>query len=322
VLREFGGPEGIEYGDWPDPEPGPGEVLVDIVASSLNRRDWWIRRDPERGPAPLVLGSDAAGRIAESGEEVVIYPAYGWGDREDAAGPDFEILGVPRPGTHAERIAVPRALCLPKPPSLSFAEAAALPVAGLTAWRALTYRGGVEPGMAVLVTGAASGTGVFAVQLARTLGARVFVTTSSAEKLERLQALGAAGGADWRDPEWPDRIHTLAGGAVDVAVDSAGASTWPGILRALRDGGTLVNFGDTGGDAATVDVFDVFWRQISIHGSTLGSPREFTAFLAHVERTGLRPVVDTVFPLSDCRAAHARLDDPGRFGKVVLVSAA
>jgi zinc-binding alcohol dehydrogenase/oxidoreductase len=318
VLQRFGGADGVEYAEWPDPVAQPGEVIVDIVCASLNRRDWWIRRNPARGPAPLILGSDASGRVAATGEQVVIYPAYGWGDDEHAAGPEFEILGVPRQGTHATRIAVPRSMLFTKPAGWSFAEAAALPVAGLTAWRALTTRGGVRPGQTVLVTGAAAGTGVFAVQIAQALGARVLVTTSSAAKLQRLVALGASGGCDWRDETWPDTIRSLAGGGVDVAIDSAGAGSWPGILRALRDGGTLVNFGDTAGDAASVDVGTVFFRHLSIHGTTLGSPREFAAFLAHAEASSWRPVIDATFPLAACRDAHERLDDPDRLGKVIL----
>jgi zinc-binding alcohol dehydrogenase/oxidoreductase len=327
LLTAFGGPEVLRPGEWPDPDPAPGEVVVDLVAAALNRRDWWIRRNPARGTPPLVLGSDGAGRVSALGagvtdvavgEEVVLYPGRGWGEREDAPGPDFEILGVPRQGTYAERIAVPADLVLPKPARLSFAEAASLPVAGLTAWRALVTRGRVGAGTTVLVTGAAAGTGVFAVQVASALGARVLVTTSSDAKLARLRELGADGGADRTDPAWPQAIRALAPGGVDVVIDSAGADSWPGALEALRDGGTLVGFGDTGGEVAPVDVGRIYFGQLNVCGTTLGSPREFGAFLAHAASARWRPVIDAAYPLEQADEAHRRLDDAARVGKVVL----
>lgn len=318
VLEAHGPAENIVYRAWPDPEPAPGEVVVEVRAASLNRRDWWILRNPARGFAPGVLGSDAAGVRADTGEEVVIYPALGWGEREDAPGPDFEIFGVPRQGVFAERVAVEAAMLYPKPAHLSFQEAACLGIAGLTSWRALVTRGGLEAGQTVLVTGAAAGTGTFAVQIARALGARVFVTTSSAEKLAACVQIGAAGGADWHDEDWPRQIRAMAGGGVDLVIDSAGAASWPGSLEALRDGGTLVAFGDTGGDVARLEVMSVVFRQVSIHGTTMGSPREFEAFLAHVAADRWRPVIDRSYPLAETAAAFRRLEGDERFGKVVL----
>ncbi len=327
ILRSHGGPEAIEPGDWPDPEPGPGEVLIEVVTASLNRRDVWIRRSPARVERPVVLGSDAAGVVAAVGEgivehavgdDVIVLPSVNWGDREDAPGEAFEILGVPRQGTHAERVVVPAENVYPRPRDLSWEESAALPLAGLTAWRALVTRGGVTAGTKVLVTGAGGGVATFLVQIARELGAEVLVTTSSPEKLARAKELGASGGADWRDPEWPAQIRTLSGGGVDVVVDSAGAPVYPGALTALRDGGTFVNFGDTAGEEASVDVFRLFWGQLSIHGTTMGSPREFAALLRHVAEASWRPIVDVALPLDQCREAHARMDEADRFGKVVL----
>jgi zinc-binding alcohol dehydrogenase/oxidoreductase len=318
VLTAHGPAENIVEQEWPDPVPGPGEVVVEVRAASLNRRDWWIMRNPARAFAPGILGSDAAGVRLDTGEEVVIYPALGWGDREDAPGPAFEIFGVPRQGVFAERVVVKEEMLFPKPPHLSWAEAACLGVAGLTSWRALLTRGGLRAGQTVLITGAAAGTGVFAIQIASALGARVLVTTSSQSKLDRCTALGAAGGADWRDPDWPRRIREFAGGGVDLVIDSAGAATWPGAIEVLRDGGTLVGFGDTAGDTATLAVMDVVFRQLSVHGTTLGSPREFAALLDHVAPDPWRPVIDSVYPLADTAAAFRRLEDPERFGKVVL----
>ena len=322
-LRAFGDPTGLVPAELPDPEPGPGEVCVDLVAAALNRRDWWIRRGG-KAKLPVVLGSDGAGVVTvlgagvegvAVGDEVVIYPASGWGESDEAPAPRFEILGVPDQGTYAERIVVRVDSVRPRPPGWSWAETAAMPVAGLTAWRAVVTHGRVGPGTTVLVPGAGGGAAVFCVQIAAALGARVLVTTSTPEKLERLLALGAAGGAIYREPGWPERI----GPAVDVVVDSVGGEeVWEGALRCLRRGGRLVNFADTGGDHGRVLLSRLFLEHQRIIGTTCGSPREFDALLAHCGEASWRPVIDSVFPLRDAAAAHERLDAPDRFGKVVL----
>jgi NADPH:quinone reductase-like Zn-dependent oxidoreductase len=321
-LRRFGDPSGLVLADRADPRAGPGEVVVDLVAASLNRRDWWIRRGG-KAALPAVLGSDGAGVVSElgpdvqglsPGDEVVIYPGRGWGDSEHAPAPEFEILGVPTQGTYAERIAISADLVRPRSPGWSWAETAALPVAGLTSWRAVVTHGEVAPGTTVLVPGAGGGAAIFAVQIAAALGARVLVTTSSREKLERLEALGAAGGTLYPEPGWAERI-----GFVDVAVDSVGGeAVWEGALACLRRGGRLVNFADTGGEHGRVLLFRLFLEHQRIIGTTLGSPREFDALLAHCARASWRPVVDSVFPLAEAAAAHERLDAPERFGKIVL----
>ncbi len=320
-LRAFGDPTGLVPSEVPDPEPGPGQVRVDLVAASLNRRDWWIRRGG-KAKLPAVLGSDGAGVVSAvgpgvegvaAGDEVVIYPARGWGEAEEAPGPDFTILGVPDQGTYAERIVVAADQVRPKPRGWSWLETAALPVAGLTTWRALVTCGEVGPGRTVLVPGAGGGTGVFAIQIAYELGARVLVTTSSEEKLERARRLGAEGGALYTDPDWPERVAP-----VDVIVDSVGGAVWEGAFRALRRGGRLVTFGDTVGDEGTVDIAQLFFGYFRIQGTTCGSPREFDALLAHCGEASWRPVIDSVFPLREAAKAHERLDAPDRFGKVVL----
>ncbi|MDX6378008.1 MAG: zinc-binding alcohol dehydrogenase/oxidoreductase [Gaiellaceae bacterium] len=327
ILRAHGEADQIAYGDWPDPVAGSGDVVIDVRAASLNRRDWWIMRNPARGAAPCILGSDAAGVVravgsgvtgVAPGDEVLIYPALGWGEREDAPTADFEIFGIPRQGVFAEQVVLPAECVFEKPAHLSFAEAACIGIAGLTTWRGLVARGGVGAGSTVLVTGAAAGTGTFAIQIAAALGARVYVTTSSEEKLARCVGLGAVGGADWRDPKWHETIVEATGGGVDVAIDSAGGDAWDGILRALRPGGTLVNFGDTAGDFAQVPVALVYFSQLNIHGSTMGSPREFAALLEHLALDRWRPVIDSTFPLHRTADAFRRLDDPARFGKIVL----
>jgi zinc-binding alcohol dehydrogenase/oxidoreductase len=322
-LREFGDPTGLVVCERPDPVPGAGEVRVDVVAASLNRREWWIRRGG-KVPLPQVLGSDGAGVVSAVGagvegvavgDEVVVYPGRNWGPSESAPGPDFEILGVPSQGTHAERICVSHYDVRPRPPGWSWVETAALPVAGLTSWRALVTHGQVGSDATVLVPGAGGGAAVLSVQIASALGARVLVTTSSQEKLARLQALGAAGGALYTAAGWPERI-----GPVDVVVDSVGGEElWEACLGLLRRGGRLVNFADTAGEHGRVLLARLFLEHQRVIGTTLGSPREFDELLSHCAANSWRPVIDSTFSLDDVRAAHERLDAPDRFGKIVLL---
>lgn len=321
VLRAFGGPEQLVPAELPDPEPGPGEVRVDLVAAALNRRDYWIRLG-RKISLPAVLGSDGAGVVSALGpdvetvavgDEVVINPSLDWGESEEASGERFRILGVPDQGTYAERIVLAAHQIRPKPAAYSWIEAAALPLAGLTAWRAVVTHAGAGPGVTLLVPGAGGGVATFAIQIAAARGARVLVTSSSPEKIERARRLGAEDGVDYRDPTWPERI-----GPVDAVVDSVGAPVWPGALRALRPGGRLVNFGDTARSDASVELATLYFKYLRIQGTTMGSPREFDALLDHVATAAWRPVVDSVFPLRDAAAAHERLEAPDRFGKIVL----
>jgi zinc-binding alcohol dehydrogenase/oxidoreductase len=320
ILHDHGGPEQLVPGEVPDPEPLAGEVVVDLVTAALNHRDVWQRTAP--GNHGAVLGSDGAGTVSalgdgvagvEVGEQVVINPSVGWGDGEDAPAPGWAILGVPRQGTYAERIAIPAQCVRPRPRRLSWHESAALPLAGLTAWRALVTRGRVEAGMRVLVTGAGGGAATFLIQIAHALGADVIVTSSSDDTIGRAIELGAIRGVRYTDSDWPEQV-----GEVDLVVDSAGTPAWAGALRCLRRGGTLVSFGRTAGNTAEIDLPSLFYGQWNVLGTTMGSPREFDALLDHVEKADWRPVVDSVFPLEQAAAAHERLEQPGRFGKVVL----
>jgi zinc-binding alcohol dehydrogenase/oxidoreductase len=320
-LRAFGGPEGLVPTELPDPEPGPGEVRVDLVAAALNRRDWWITRGG-KARLPVVLGSDGAGIVSAVGpdvdgvstaDEVVVYPATGWGEDEEAASLDFEILGVPAQGTYAERIVVRAEQVRAKPPSWSWGEAAALPVAGLTTWRALVRYAGAAVGKTILVPGGGGGAATFAVQIGAALGARMVATSSSPAKLARLGDLGLAAGADYRDADWAERL-----GPADAVIDGVGGAAWPGAFRALRPGGILVSFGDTEGEHGDVPIADLFFGYLRVQGTTLGSPREFDALLAHCAGASWRPVIDSAFPLEEAAEAHRRLDAPDRFGKVVL----
>lgn len=321
ILSTPGGPAGLRGDELADPRPEPGEVVVELRAAALNHRDVWTRQNPST-PAGSVLGSDGAGVVVEHGRgvdgpplgsEVVINPSVHWGDREDAPGPEWNILGVPRLGTYAERIAIPADHVRPRPERLTWQEAAALPLAGLTAWRALVTRGRVGDGTRLLVTAAGAGVSTFLVQIAGALGASVVVTSSSPAKIDRAVELGARRGVLYTDDDWPEQV-----GEVDVVIDSAGAPAWTGALRCLRRGGTLVSFGRTAGERVELDIPRIYFGQWNLLGTTMGSPREFDAFLGHVAGAGWRPVIDSAFPLEQAAAAHERLEHPERFGKVVL----
>jgi NADPH:quinone reductase-like Zn-dependent oxidoreductase len=272
---------------------------------------------------PQVLGSDGAGIVSaigpgvagiEIGDEVVVNPGRDWGASEEWPGPRFLILGVPAQGTYAEKVCVAAHQVERKPEALTWLEAAALPVAGLTAWRAVVTCARVGPGKTVLIPGAGGGAASFCVQIASALGARVLVTTSSPEKLDRAMGLGAAGGALYTDPAWPEAI-----GPVDAVVDSVGGEKlWESCLGLLKRGGRLACFADTAGDYGRVPLTTLFLEHQTVVGTTLGSPREFRALLAHIAEASWRPVVDSVYPLVEAAAAHRRLDDPERFGKIVL----
>ncbi len=253
----------------PDPEPGPGEVLVELKTAGLNRRDIYVRNGAYPFPLPLIPGSDGAGVRRDTGEEVVIYPGLGWGAREDAPAPDFQILGGPRDGTYAELIALPEANLFPRPSALSWEEAAAFPLAAVTAYRALFTRGGLQSGETVLILGAGSGVSTFAVQLAVQAGARVVVTSSSDEKIERAKSLGAAEGVNYRTTaDWPAAVREL--GPVDLALDSVG-STWQQSLDTVRRGGRVVVFGGTGGTEVALQVRPFYFGQHRCTGRSSGA---------------------------------------------------
>jgi len=305
----------LRYETVPDPEPGPGEVVVELRAAALNRRDLLVRDGVYPYPLPLVLGSDGAGVRRDTGAEVVINPGLRWGPSEVASGPDFEVLGGPDNGTFAELVAVPAENVFPKPARFGWEEAAAFPLAGLTAYRALFARARLRNGESLLVLGAGSGVSSFAVQLAVQGGARVLVTSSSDEKLDRARGLGAEAGVNYATEDWVAWVKERGG--VDVVLDSVGA-TWPQSLECLRPGGRCVVFGATSGTEVAISVRPFYFAQWSLLGTRLGSPSDFAGLLAAVEHGSWCPVVDSVRPLGEAGDALGRLQDGSHFGKLVL----
>ncbi|HJZ61726.1 MAG TPA: zinc-binding dehydrogenase [Miltoncostaeaceae bacterium] len=326
-LTETGPPEVLRISAVPDPEPRPGEVVVELRAAALNRRDVFVRKGVAKSPLPVIPGSDGAGVVRSlgpgasgvaEGDEVVILPSLAWGGGEDAPEPGFRILGGPDDGTYAELIRIPAENVFPRPRRLSWQEAAALPLAGLTAWRALISRARLRPGETVLVLGIGGGVATFALHIARAAGARVIVTSSSQAKLDAARDLGAEAGVDYTGEGWVDAVREGTGGrGVDVVVDSVG-TTWPDSVACLRPGGRLVVFGGTGGPKAELPVRSVTMGQVSILGTTMGSPRDFRGLLTAVECQAWAPVIDSVRPLAEAAEAHAREEAGDHFGKLVL----
>jgi zinc-binding alcohol dehydrogenase/oxidoreductase len=313
-----------------DPVPAAGEVIVALRAAALNHRDVWIKQGQYAGLAwPCIPGSDGAGVVCAAGpgvdpkwlgRDVVINPSFNWGDSEAAQGAAFTILGLPRPGTLAESLAVPVAQLAPKPAHLSWSEAAALPLAGLTAYRALFARAGLRAGERVLVNGIGGGVALFALQFAVAVGARVWVTSSSPEKIARAVALGAAGGFDYREAGWVAAAAKATGG-FDVIVESAGGEGFEKLLDAAAPGGRIVFFGATRGNPPALPMRKVFWRQLTLLGTTMGSPADWAAMTAFVALHGLRPVVSETFPLERAGEAFALMERGEQSGKIVVTPA-
>jgi NADPH:quinone reductase-like Zn-dependent oxidoreductase len=315
----------------PEPPPAAGEVVVALRAAALNHRDVWIKAGQYAGLKwPARPGSDGAGVVAALGagvdagwlgREVIINPSFDWGADERAFGPRFSILGLPREGTLAEKIAVPAAQLASKPPHLSWEEAAALPLAGLTAYRAVAVRARVQRGERVLVSGIGGGVALFALQFAAAAGAEVWVTSSATEKIARARQLGAQGGFDYRDPEWA-AAAAKAPGPFDVIVDSAGGEGFERLLDVAAPGARIVFFGATRGNPPVLPMRKVFWRQLSLLGTTMGSAADWAAMVAFVAEQKIRPVVSEVFPLARAAEAFALMERGEQFGKIVVRIAA
>ncbi len=336
-IHEHGGPEVLAYEEAPDPAPGARDVLVRVHACAMNHLDIHVRRGiPGMAlPLPHILGSDVAGTVAavgtevtawREGDEVVLNPGVSCGrcqaclSWDDNLCREYAILGEHIAGGYAEYVRVPVANVLAKPPALSFADAAAVPLVFLTAWDMLVAGARVRPGDAVLVWGAGSGVGSAAIQIAKLFGARVIAVAGSAWKLERARALGADDTIDHRTQPVGEEVRRLTGRrGVDVVVEHVGKATWDTSLKALARGGRLVTCGATSGPAAQTDLRYVFSRRLLIRGTFMGSKGTMYDILRLVEAGRLRPVVHEVIPLREARRAHEAMERSEHFGKLVLV---
>jgi zinc-binding alcohol dehydrogenase/oxidoreductase len=329
-LHELGGPENLVYEDVPDPGPGPGEVVVRLSAAALNRRDVFVTRGMYPGAKqealPVTLGSDGSGEVVargdgaegpDEGTEVVINPALHWGDDPAKPGKEYRILGLPDEGTFAQFVKVPGDHVFPKPSHLSHEEAAAIPLGALTAYRALVTRGQVQQGETVVVPGIGSGVATFVVQMAAALGARVFVTSGSDEKIEKAKEIGAEGGVNYNNEDWSKELKGMAGG-VDLSVDHVGGGAFDALVSLAAPGGRIVTFGATAGPKVTVVMPRIFLKHLTVLGTAMGTPEEFGAMLDLYAENGLRPLINETFPLEEATAAMGHMEEGSGVGKIVL----
>lgn len=316
--------------------PGPDQVVVRTHAAALNHLDLFVREGIPtlKLTLPHILGSDGAGHVAELGSDVtdlevgdrvVVNPGISCGrceyclKGEDSECVDYKILGEHLPGTYAEKVAIPARNALKIPTDMNFESAAAAPLAFMTAWRMLVTRAKIRPGEDVLILGAGSGVSTAAIQVAKLAGCTVFVTSSSDEKLQKAKALGADVLVNYKAMPWSKAIWELTGRrGVDVIVDHVGEATFKDSVRTLRKGGRVVVSGATTGSILELDARYLYWRQLSVLGSTMANQREFEEVLKLVFMGRLKPIVDRVFPLEKARAAHEYLGRGEQFGKVVL----
>jgi NADPH:quinone reductase-like Zn-dependent oxidoreductase len=306
---------------------GADEALVQIKAAALNRRDYWITIGKYAGiKYPSILGSDGAGIIAEVGnevdqkwlnKEVIINPCHNWGPHEDYQNRDFSILGLPENGTLAEYVKVKAVYLYPKPTHLSWEQAAALPLAGLTTYRALFTKGKAKKGDKVLITGVGGGTAAFSLQWAVAAGCQVFVTSGSGEKIERARQMGACAGVNYKAQDWAGQLKQLAGG-FDLIVDSALGDGFEKLVDLANPGGRIVFFGGTAGNVPPLNGRKIFWKQLQILGTTMGSPDDFLAMVDFVNKHQIVPVLDEVFSLADADKAVNKMENSTQFGKIVL----
>ncbi len=325
ILKQIKTP--LELQDREDLEPAAGEVVVQLKAAGLNRRDFWITQGMYPGiKLPVILGSDGAGIVSATGQglgnywqnrEVIINPGWDWGDDPSVQSESFRILGMPDDGTFATQVRVPAEYLHPKPDDLDWTQAAALPLAGVTAYRAVFTQGKLVAGETVLINGIGGGVATFALQYAVAAGADVWVTSSSTEKIKRAVELGAKGGVDYTVDGWFKQLAAEAPDP-DLIIDSAGGRGYNTLLNLAAPAARLVNYGSTAGSPETLDLFKVFWKQLTLQGTTMGSPADFAAMLAFVERHKIRPVIDRVFPLADGNEAINLMRASPQFGKYLL----
>ena len=319
--------EPLKIKEVPQPVLKVGEALVKIKAAAFNRRDYWISQGKYAGlKFPIILGSDGAGIVAEVfddadkhwlNKEVVINPANNWGANPNFQGPDFKILGLPDDGTFAEYVKVKVNNLYAKPSHLNFKQAAAFPLAGLTAYRALFTKAKLTTNDTVLIAGIGGGAALFALQWATHFGAKVFVTSSSDEKIRLALELGAKGGVNYKEHNWEVKLKELAGG-VDVVIDSAIGPGFAKHFTYVNAGARIVFFGATAGDMPELNARIIFWKQLQILGTTMGTTSEFEEMLQFIAAHKIVPVIEEVFSFKDANKAISLMDQSNQFGKIVL----
>ncbi len=311
TIGKIGSPVNLMDAD--KPIASVGHSIVKLLASALNHRDIWITKGMYPGiKEGAILGSDGVGEL--DGRNVIINPSLAWGENEAVQSDDFEVLGMPTDGTFAEYISIANENIYDKPDHLSIEEAAALPLAGLTAYRVLMSRCQAKSRDKVLVTGTGGGVALFAVQFAVALGCDVYVTSGSEEKISKAISMGAKGGYNYKNESWYKDVET----DFDVIIDSAGGESFQHLIKICKPGARIGFYGATLGKYQNLNPQLLFWRQISILGSTMGSDQDFRDMLAFVTDHKIKPIVDQVFSLEEGRLAFERMEAGAQFGKIVL----
>lgn len=310
-------------------KPVKDQVLLRLNHAALNHRDLWIQKEQTSiiNPQGIILGSDGCGVIEDVGEdadpfligmEAVINPSLEWGNSPFVQGDSFRILGFPDNGTFSDYVVVSKKYVFEKPENLSNAESAAAPLSGLTAYRALFSKARLHAKEKVLITGIGGGAALWALQFAVAYQARVYVTSGSDEKIEKAKQLGAIGGFNYKDPEWAQKAAKESGGGFDIIIDSAGGDQFSKLIEIALPGGRIVNFGRTSGNITEISTRLLYWKQLSIFGSTMGTRDEFLSMIDFVESRKLKPVIDKVFPLEAINDAFQHMEQGNQFGKIIL----
>lgn len=315
VLREINQP--LELAEVKDPGPGnPEQAVVDLHYSAINRRDYYIYKGQyAKIVTPVIPGSDGSGIY--NGQPVLINPSLNWGEDSPAQPGDYSILGMPPDGTFAEKVLVPVSNIHPVPAHLSLPEAAAIPLAGLTAYRVLMKKCNLQRGDKVLVTGAGGGVSTFAIQFALNAGAEVYVTSGSDEKLEYFAGLGVAGAVNYKNPDWNKELKRISGG-FDVIIDSAGGDFFGLLLGLAGPGGRIGVFGGTLGTVHNFSPQMLFWKQLSIFGSTMGSASDFREMLDFISTHRIRPVIHDIIEMGEVNTCFENMDRFRTLGKIVI----
>ena len=326
VLTEKNRPLSVR--EEPDPVASPEEAIVEVYAAALNHRELWIRKGQNAGIRyPIIPGSDGAGIVHSVGnpgaghwigKEVMIYPSLQWGNSESHQDPaHFKILGLPDHGTLAQYVKIPIANLFEKPSYLSFEEAAAVPLAGVTAFRALFKRANFQQGEKILITGIGGGVAQFLLQFALKANGEVYVSSGDKEKMERAVKSGARHGVNYRAVGWTEELREKAG-PIDVIIDGAAGDGVSQLLALAKPGGRIVFYGATKGPATEVEMRRIFWKQLNVLGSTMGSPADFRDMLLFLDQHHIKPVVDKIFSFGEGENALQRMNDGHQFGKIVI----
>jgi len=317
----------LELKDVENPIISHTDVLIKIKAVSINHHELWTLKEKAlKSDSNIILGSDGSGIIMKvgtnvndlkEGDEVIINPSLNWGSNDKVQGKDYEILGFPKQGTFAEYIAINQQYVYHKPKHLSFQEAAVIPLAGLTAYRALFHRGEFEYTNKVLVTGIGGGVALFVLKFAIAVGAQVYVTSGSDQKVLKAIALGAKGGSNYKDHNWSAKLLENAKG-FDVIVDSAAGENFKSLTELANPGARIALFGRTTGNIQNLSPSMIFWKQLSIHGTTMGTREEFKTMINFISSKNIRPVIDSIYSIENISLAFEKMAKGEQFGKIVL----